>query len=342
MVRSSSFTTLLLCTLAFCCSHYAGAEVKFVWPTPNAAFAEGKPLESFAQPTVSGEAESALFGCVRNNGSRFHEGVDLKATKHDRRGEALDEVFAAIDGRVAYINTVGGRSSYGRYIVLEHPGQDLAVYTLYAHLQRVEPGLAVGQTILAGGKLGTMGRSASYGIPRERSHLHFEVGLRLSDNFQDWYDDQDYEQPNYFGKYNGMNLTGFEPLRFSRLALANKVESMSTYVLALPTAYTLRVQTGLVPDFVKRYPALLSQPIASKSIAGWDIEFTWYGLPKRWTPVFQDKLSDSFKAGRITLLDYNPDLLERSDCRGTIVLTSAGPQLGSGARHVLEVIFGFR
>lgn len=313
-----------------------------VWPTPNAAMTAGKPMETYVQPTVSGETASALFGCVRNNGARFHEGLDLKATQHDRRGEATDAVFAAMSGRVVYVNTASGRSSYGRYVVLEHPEEEPAVYTLYAHLGRVTDGLTAGRAVAAGEKLGTMGRSANYRIPRERAHLHFEIGLRLSNNFQNWYNDQDFEQPNYFGNYNGMNLTGFDPLRFSRQAMAGQVDSLASYILALPTAFTLRVQTSLVPDFVKRYPSLLSQPVGDKSIAGWDIEFTWHGLPKRWTPLFRNQMGNSFKAGNITLRDYDPDVLEESDCRKTIVITPAGPQLGSGARHVLEVVFGFR
>ena len=52
-------------------------EASLIWPTPNPAFQNGKPIEAYVQATVSGRVESGLFGCVRNGGSRFHEGLDL-------------------------------------------------------------------------------------------------------------------------------------------------------------------------------------------------------------------------------------------------------------------------
>ena len=67
-------------------------EASLIWPTPNPAFQNGKPIEAYVQATVSGRVESGLFGCVRNGGSRFHEGLDLYPIKRDGRGEAVDPV----------------------------------------------------------------------------------------------------------------------------------------------------------------------------------------------------------------------------------------------------------
>ena len=53
------------------------ASAGLIWPTPNQAFQRGEPIEAFVQPTVSGKVESGLFGCVRNDGAKFHEGLDL-------------------------------------------------------------------------------------------------------------------------------------------------------------------------------------------------------------------------------------------------------------------------
>src|SRR5579859_7545679 len=92
------------------------------WPTPNRAWAEGRPIRDFIQPTESGEAESGCFGCVRSNGYQFHEGIDLKPVRRDARGEPLDQVFAMLPGVVCYVNLRPGESTYGRYIVIEHPG----------------------------------------------------------------------------------------------------------------------------------------------------------------------------------------------------------------------------
>ncbi|MGJ3243942.1 MAG: M23 family metallopeptidase, partial [Opitutales bacterium] len=97
----------------------AGLE-NLVWPTPNPAFMRGEPIEAFVQPTVSGDPESGLFGCVRNDGSRFHEGLDLFPLYRDGRGEARDPVYAILPGRIVHINTSAGLSSYGRYVVVMH------------------------------------------------------------------------------------------------------------------------------------------------------------------------------------------------------------------------------
>ena len=112
--------------------------LEIVWPTPNPAFAEGKAISAFLQSTGSGEPESGGFGCVRSAGSQFHEGIDLKPVRRDGRGEPADEVYAAMDGVVRHINNRVGESSYGRYLVLEHPDAAPAVYTLYAHLARID------------------------------------------------------------------------------------------------------------------------------------------------------------------------------------------------------------
>src|SRR5437868_4127225 len=86
------------------------ARIEFVWPTPNQAWERGRPIDDFVQPTVSGDPESGLFGCVRTNGTQFHEGVDLKAIGRDRRGEPTDKVMAAMRGIVRHVNTHPGES----------------------------------------------------------------------------------------------------------------------------------------------------------------------------------------------------------------------------------------
>ena len=91
---------------------------ELVWPTPNQAFLKGEPIEAFVQPTASGEIKSGLFGCVREGGRRFHEGLDLFPIERDARGEAKDLIFSVLPGRVVYVNDRPGWSSYGRYVVV--------------------------------------------------------------------------------------------------------------------------------------------------------------------------------------------------------------------------------
>lgn len=184
------------------------------WPTPHPAGEAGEPFERWAQATATGDPRSALFGCVRNNGQRFHEGIDITPyLRRDRRGEATDPVVAAFGGVVRHVNTTAGNSGYGRYVFIEHPQFSPAIYTLYAHLATIDTELEAGAEVENAARLGTMGRSAGgYSIPRDRSHLHFEVGLRLSDDFQTWYDRQRFGSRNAHGLFNGLNLVGFDPL----------------------------------------------------------------------------------------------------------------------------------
>ena len=43
------------------------ARVDLVFPAPNTAWTTGR-IADFVQPTVSGDPESGLFGCVRSSG----------------------------------------------------------------------------------------------------------------------------------------------------------------------------------------------------------------------------------------------------------------------------------
>lgn len=287
----------------------AQERLPFVWPTPNRAFFEKRSFEAYVQPTASGKIESGLFGCVRNGGRVFHEGIDLKAVYRDKSGEALDRIVAAMPGRIVYVNHEQGNSSYGRYIVIEHDTLRPAVYTLYAHLKTIDKTLTVGKWVGAGASLGVMGRSAAgYSIPKSRAHLHFEIGLRLSDHFQKWYDKQSFRTENHHGIWNGINLAGLDPYDFFQTLQSPQPPSLSMYIKSLlPTAFTLQVTTSQMPDFVIRYPELLEGLLPdSVPVTGWEIDFTTHGFPKQWKPLTLPKR----KAGVVSLLYYDEQLTE--------------------------------
>ena len=164
--------------VAFTVPAMAAERLDLAWPTPNPAWAEGKPIGDFIQHAGSGDPASGTFGGVRNGGVKFHEGLDIAALSRDRRGEPLDTVMAAMAGVVRHISANAGTSNYGRYVVLEHPDSAPGVYTLYAHLARIAPGLKVGDRVTRSQVLGTMGHSSGgYMIPTDRAHLHFELGV---------------------------------------------------------------------------------------------------------------------------------------------------------------------
>lgn len=316
------------------------------WPTENSSFFTGASIQSLIQPAASGTTESGLFGYARNSGTKFHEGIDIKAKKRDRKGEATDKVLAAIDGRVVHISTIAGNSNYGRYIVILHENTQPQVYTLYAHLSSVDPGLKVGKQVYAGEIIATMGRSSSGSpIPKDRAHLHFEMGLMLSEDFKKWYEVQKFGNPNKHAIWNGFNLTGFDPLDFYTQWKNGKICSVNEYFKQLPTAFSLRILNNKVPNFIKRYPTLLTKPIDQKNLKGWDIDFTWFALPFRWTPLYGEMKEAQVQKAQNpagTLIAYNPNVFAQHNCSDIIILKPGkAPVHGKVLKKTLSLLFDY-
>ncbi len=312
-----------------------------IWPTPNPAFQEGRPIEDFIQPTSSGKIISGLFGCVRNNGHKFHEGIDLYPIARDRSGEATDPIFSVLPGRVVHVSKVAGHSSYGRYVVVQHDGEEPAFHTLYSHLASVADGIVAGARVEAGTTLGIMGRSATYTIPKSRAHLHFEIGFGLTDDFQAWYDRQKFGSKNRHGKWNGMNLVSLDPLKFYTAMRHGKVNGLEDFLKKTPAVARIRVHTRQIPDFVRNYPALVTQPYAGRTVVAWDVAFTDFGLPKEWTPRFEYEQLGG-QTGDVRVLSYSPSILENQTCRRVVELGGKTPTISKWTLKTLQMLFNFR
>ncbi|MGA1205711.1 MAG: murein hydrolase activator EnvC family protein [Opitutales bacterium] len=310
------------------------------WPVRDGEPGDLQYIAAFVQPTVSGEPESALFGCVRTDGRRFHEGLDIAPVRPRKRGEATDPVVAVDDGIVRHISTVSGNSSYGRYVVVEHAYSDLVYYSLYSHLATVEGRLSPGQVIRSGERIGIMGRSAGgYTIPQERSHLHLELGLRLSDQFQDWYRRQSFDSPNEHGNFNGMNLSGWNPLDYFQAMRSGRVRSPLEYVGQIPPAVMLHIYTDRVPDFNTRYPELVLEGCAEETRAGWEILLSGWGLPVAIKPIDRATLKGVLNEGDISVVGVNRIELDRYECRRIISEKNGEVSLGRGGRDIVELLF---
>jgi peptidoglycan LD-endopeptidase LytH len=230
------------------------------------------------QPTGSGRLESAKFGSTRTaqrNGHilpAFHEGVDIAATARDRKGIPTDPVFAVAEGRVAFVNSIAGNSSYGKYVLLEHPDPSLGmiqkrdgtsepavVYTLYAHLADIRFGIRTGRSVTPGEVIGTLGHTSSTQppIPLERSHVHWEIGVTLNSRFE--IKAREEKITPDFGNYNGGNLFGFDPLDFFAAQSRDPGLTMASYLATLPPACEV-VLRGKSPDYFRRFPALWKGP----------------------------------------------------------------------------------
>jgi hypothetical protein len=319
-----------LALLFLCLTALPLGATDIVWPTTMDRASIRTP-QDYLQPTVSGKMESALFGMVREDGKRFHEGIDIRPAKTNADGEALDLVLAAMDGQVAYLNAnVNG--PYGRYVVLHHAAAEIPVYTLYAHLAKIEPSLKTAQPIRRGTVIGLMGRTSAGASPitKDRSHLHFEVGLMLSRGFNRWYAAQpeNKQSPNLHGLYNGQNLIGMDPM----LILGQPKVDILAALRSQPTALTVGLRTNKMPDFVQNYPALMRGD--ASHVAGWYVEFSWQGMPVRWTAL--DAKSPQLPAGRWRLLEI--DQTQRTRLIQRKMLGTDGRTPGELLTQNLEVL----
>ncbi len=321
---------------------FSASRIDFVWPTPLPAWNEGKPAANFLQHAGSGDPASGGFGGVRSGGTHFHEGIDIVPQSRDRRGEPMDDVFAAMAGVVRHINSSAGDSGYGRYIVLEHPEETPGAYTLYAHLARIAPGLRVGAVVKAGQVLGTMGHSSGgYSIPKERSHLHFEIGLMITRDFQNWYGQKKFGSANEQGLWNGMNLMGIDPLDFLGLWRTKRVNTFQDYFAQMEPVVTVRIATLRTPDFVTRYPSLLTKPLPLGPVGGWEIKFSWTGLPIAWTPLSALEVA-GLPRDQPRVLSVNAEIERRQRSKTLAVSRRGSWAVGKDLETVLQQLFGLR
>jgi murein DD-endopeptidase MepM/ murein hydrolase activator NlpD len=284
---------------------FASAEPRLYWPTANPAFLNSEEPTAFLQPTESGRIQSGDWGCTRNKGSRFHEGVDLKSLTWLEDGKAGDFVFAAATGVIAHVNTDIADSNYGKYIVIAHRETHLEWFTLYAHLDGIRANIRPGQVVKAGEAIGRIGNtSATIDIPRERSHLHFELGLRMNSYFDFWYREQNYETPNPHGSWNGLNLAGTNPFEFYQHTLEHNDLPFASYFLEQPVSFSLLLYFEQPPDFLVRNPVFLKG--AERRIHdGWyTIGFTWYGLPVRWEYLSEKQVDMRLEKGAIHIRSF--------------------------------------
>jgi len=315
-----------------------GAEM-FRLPTGNRAIYQVGAMERYFAPVPGRTWESGTFGCVRAEGWRFHEGMDVLCVTRDKKGEPLDPVMATADGVVAYVNNRAALSNYGKYIILKHAIDDLEIYSLYAHLSQVESSLVLGRKVKAGEVIGIMGRTANTReiIAPERAHLHFELNLLLNDRFPVWFKQNFPGEHNDHGIWNGQNLVGLDP----RLVLLRQRRSNDRFNLLQFT----RNQTELCrvwirkSDFpwVRRYRALVKpNPLGQKEgIAGYEIALNFSGLPYQLIPRLN---SEAKHLGQLTLLSVNAAEQSKNPCRRLVEQKNGQWVLGRNGLALLELL----
>ena len=206
--------------------------------------------------------------------TRFHEGIDIRALHRDARGEPLDEVRAIADGKVVHTNVVPGYSNYGKYIVIEHHWEGSSYYSLYGHLSSIA--VRPGDTVKRGQQIAVMGYTG-VGLNQTRAHLHLELNLMLSRQFEAWYNAFFKKDPNHNGIYNGFNLTGLDIARFFLALRKNPSLTVPQFLGGEETFYKVTLPKSPNFDLPKLYPWMVAANRKEKS--SWEVSFAQSGVP---------------------------------------------------------------
>jgi murein DD-endopeptidase MepM/ murein hydrolase activator NlpD len=311
----------------------------FQLPTANRALFEKGGEEKFFVGTTGKGWETGAFGCVRNDGWKMHEGLDIRCLQRDKHGEPTDPVMATADGKVVYINARPSLSNYGNYIILRHQVEGMEIYSLYAHLHEVRQGLQVGDSVKAGETIAIMGRTANTheGISKERAHVHFELNLFVNGRFAAWYKKTFPDQRNDHGDWNGQNLLGLDP-RLILLAQHKEGAKFSLLNFIQHQTELCRVvvrQTDF--PWVKRYGGLVrSNPKATKEgIAGYEIALNFNGVPFELIPRSASEIKGKTK---FQLLSVNEGEYHKNPARRLVLQHGSHWELTSHGMNLLELI----
>ena len=315
------------------------AQVPFQFPTANhALYTPGAELKFFAPTAPDKPWSSGSFGCVRDNGTRMHEGLDIRHLQTDRHGEPADPVMATANGTVVYFSKKPGLSNYGNYIVVRHMVEGLEIYSLYAHLSAIRPDLKIGEAVKAGEVIATMGRTSSNEvIAKDRAHVHFELNVLINDNFAAWFKKSSPGERNDHGEWNGQNLNGLD----EREILIGEHNPKGNFSLL----EFLRGQTELCRvlvratnfPYLRHYPQLvLKNPLAEKEgVAGYEVALNFNGVPFALMP----RAASEIKGGaKFKLLSVNEAEERANHCRKLVVKRGDRWELGNEGLRELELL----
>ena len=313
---------LLVCSNA---SIFAQSQtVDLALPTDNDALFRGdgptfyQVIERDYKGVKSTPWEGGQYGFVRDpvetpEGivyTRFHEGIDIRPLQRDARGEPLDQVRAIADGKVVHTNLVPGYSNYGKYIVIEHRWDSSSYYSLYAHLSAIT--VHPGQAVRRGEPVAVMGYTGA-GLNQARAHVHLELNLMLSHQFESWYDAFHKNDPNHNGIYNGINLAGLDIARLYLALRKNPSLTIPEFIAEEETFYKIAVPRSGYFELPKLYPWMVKET-ANKKTVSWEVSFARSGLPLRIEPSGKEVSQPELTYLKKSPIDYS--LLTRGEIAG--------------------------
>lgn len=337
-MRRCQFGRLCLPAALWLCGASLSAQTPFQFPTKNhALYAGGQELKFLAPTAPEKPWTSGSFGCVRSEGWQMHEGLDIRSLQADRHGEPTDPVMATADGTVAYVATKAALSNYGKYVVIRHLVEGVEIYSLYAHLSEIAPGLAAGRSVRAGEVIATMGRTSntSEHIGKERAHCHFELNLFVNEHFSKWFNHNLPGERNDHGIWNGQNLNGLDPLAIL-LAERDGKFNLLNFLRSQTELFRVQVRATEFP-YLKRYSALvLANPRAQKEgVAGYEIALNYNGVAFALLPRAAGEMKG---AGKYVLLNVNEAEYRSHPCRKLVRQSGSRWQLTERGLKELDLL----
>lgn len=322
---------------------FAASGQPFVFPTANTnLFNSSNEAAFFAatgNPSIEPEWMSGAFGCVRDSRSRLHEGIDIRAQVRDRRNEPIDDVVAIAKGVVMYVNSVGGNSSYGKYILIGHRVDGLDVVSVYAHLREIGDGIRSGLKVKQGQRIGMLGRTSNTrsGISRDRAHVHLEIALFMNRKYPRWYEKQVPGARNDHGMFTGLNLSGIDP---RELYLEQRIKgsrfNLVDFIQSQPEICRVQVRKKRF-EFADRYRALIDRnpDVERQGIAGYEVVLSYAGTPIRLIPRTESQLKSSKS---VYLVSVDEEVHRRNRCRKLLARSGSGWKLALNGERVISLM----
>ena len=266
--------------------------LRLALPTDNRGVLEERPEDFYMGLNMTIDSlreerwEGGQYGFVRDEVPtvfgrrtfrRVHEGVDIAPVGRDGSGNPVDTVRAIDAGRVVFVNTSAGASSYGKYIVVEHDWSDSPVYSLYAHL--AETYVSVGDAVAQSGRLGKMGFTGR-GLGRDRAHVHLEIAFMVNRNEGLWFREY-FGSNDLHGLFFGTNLAGVPPADLYLALREDPTLTFPEYVRSLDEGYVVDLPGGRPLDLIRRYPWLGAEAAQADpaQVPAWRVAFTQEGAP---------------------------------------------------------------
>src|SRR5438067_5423607 len=254
----------------------AAEPLNLVLPTDNDALFRGAGEEfyQYIERDYHGEKstpwEGGRYGLVRNPVetspgiiyTRLHEGIDIRPLQRDANGEPLDAVRAIAPGVVVHASQMAGYSNYGRYVVVEHRFDGCKYSSLSGHLSSIA--VQTGQRVQQRDQLGVMGHTGE-GLNQARAHVHLELNLMLSRQFESWHEASFKNDPNHHGLYNGLNLVGIDIARLYLALQKQPALTIPEFLAEEETLYRVILPRSNHFDLAKFYPWMVREQSAGEA-----------------------------------------------------------------------------